>query len=249
MRVGFFIDPRRYATMGGVLASGASVEWAIENLWYRPAPGSPNGSAGTTAAGGSASSDSAAAGHGPVDYSAVVRAVEKIAAGCDGLLFLPHLRGAGAPAWEPRSRSAFVGLRSGHSREHLMRAVYEGLCYELRILLEAVENSVDVHAPALNTVGGGAKNSVWQRIKADVLGIPVNVPDVKDATSQGAALIAGVGAGVYPNFTEASRATFRPLHRFEPHPEAHRFYEKRFSLYAKLYDSLREVNIGLAESV
>ena len=226
MRVSAFIDPARYATMGGILASGASVDWAIENVW---AKSGVNGERSQEV------------------YSEVITAVEAAPVGSKGLFFLPHLRGAGAPLWEPRARGAFVGLRTIHTRQDLLRAVFEGLCFELKALLEAVKDSFDIEAKGLNTVGGGAKNRVWQQIKADVTGVPVNVPDVKEATAQGAALIAGVGLGLYANLAEASRHTFRLLDRYEPRPERTEAYAELYPLYKEIFPGLRDVNVALGE--
>jgi xylulokinase len=227
MRVGYFIDPDRFASMGGILASGASVDWAIENIWRGPGTGKTE--------------------NGLAEYEKVIAAAAEAAPGCGGLFFLPHLRGAGAPAWEPRSRGAFVGLRTTHTRSDLMRAVFEGLSFELRVLLDAVEYAFDIKTTGMNTVGGGAKNNFWQTIKADITGLTVNVPDVKDSTAQGAALVAGVGAGVYPDLVSASRRTFRLLQRSEPRPDLRAFFTERYSLYRKIYGQLREINIALAE--
>ena len=226
MRVGYFIDPDRFASMGGILASGASVDWAVENIW--------RGSGGEGK-------------NGLSDYGEVIAAASAAAPGSGGLFFLPHLRGAGAPAWEPRSRGAFIGLRTTHTRGDLLRAVFEGLCFELRVLLDAVEYAFDIKTTGMNTVGGGAKNTFWQTIKADITGLDVNVPDVKDSTAQGAALVAGVGIGVYPDLVAASRSTFRLLQRSAPRPDLRAFYAERYSLYRKIYGQLREINIALAE--
>jgi xylulokinase len=227
LRVGFFLDPERYATMAGVLAAGASVDWAVTTVWK-------NGeNAGNISA---------------RDYDEAMDAARQIDAGSGGVLYVPHLRGAGAPYWDPQSRGAFVGLRSDHTRGHLMRAVIEGLSFELRVLLQAVDNVFGT-TTTLNTVGGGARNEFWQQVKADVTGVTINCPDVEDATVQGAALIGGVGVGIFENLKDASKTVFRLRKRFEPRPEYVERYNEIFEDYVQVYPALRDLNISLTDRV
>ena len=189
IRISNFIDPDRYITMSGILASGGSVEWMIRSLWSQ---------IGTT------------------DYQEILDAIAEVPPGSSGLLFLPHLTGAGAPKWETRSKGAFVGLRVQHTKSHMVRAVYEGLSFELKILLSSVEESFGLNEKSVHTVGGGAKNHLWQQMKADITGKRVRIPDIKDATALGAALIGFVGLGVFTDFVDASRKTFKILEEYIP---------------------------------
>ncbi|TVR03182.1 MAG: hypothetical protein EA403_07460 [Spirochaetaceae bacterium] len=221
MRVGFFLDPSRYATMGGILASGASVEWVLRSIWADDEKGSPDG------------------------YHGLIEAARSVPPGCNGLCFVPHLLGAGAPIWDPGARGAFVGLRAEHSRAHLSRAVFEGLCLELRNLLDAVESSFGARVTALNTVGGGARNHFWQQLKADVTGLTVNIPDVSESTALGAALLAGVGIGVYRDMVDASQSTVRLQQSFHPNSEHRATYDRLRDVYAKIYPQIREISRSL----
>ncbi len=221
MRVGFFLDPSRYATMGGILASGASVEWVLRSIWTESTKGSPEG------------------------YLGLIEAARSIPPGCNGLCFVPHLLGAGAPIWDPGARGAFVGLCADHSRAHLVRAVFEGLCLELRNLLDAVETSFGARVTALHTVGGGARNHFWQQLKADVTGLTVNIPDVSESTALGAAMLAGVGTGVYRDMVDASRSTFRLQQRFQPSEKNRATYNRLREVYADIYPKLRDINHAL----
>lgn len=217
MRIGNFIDPTRYVTMGGVLASGGSVEWALQNISLHAKGAS-------------------------FDYDEIINSIKNIDPGSNGLMFLPHLTGAGAPLWDPRSRGAFIGLRVEHTREHLIHAVFEGLCFELFILLEAVEKCFDVSPHTLQTVGGGAKNLHWQQLKADITAKTVNIPDIQDATAQGAALVGGVGIGLFDNFLEGSQAMYRLRHTIDPDPEKHHTYQKLYKIYTELYKRISNIN-------
>ena len=220
IRISNFIDPDRYISMSGILASGGSVEWMIRSLYEN---------------------------EGLPDYQEILDAIEEVSPGSDGLLFLPHLTGAGAPKWEPRSKGAFVGLSVHHTKSHMVRAVYEGLCFELKILLRSVEQAFSSHENFFHTVGGGAKNRLWQQMKADITQKSVRIPDIKDATALGAALIAFVGLGVFTDFVDASRKTFKILEEYEPSPTDNCTYKELFSIYETLYETLLPTNIKLDE--
>ena len=174
-------------------------------------------------------------------------AVASLEPGEDIPFYVPHMRGAGAPYWDAQSRGAFVGLTSNHGRRELMRSIIEGLCFELRILLTAVANAFDYPPTSLLTVGGGAKNEVWQQIKADVTGLTVEIPDVHDGTAQGAALIAAVGIGIYGDLTEASRAVFKVKKKFEPRREKTAYYDEIFEEYRQIYPSLKKISSHISE--
>ncbi len=223
MRIGYFIEPTRYATMGGILASGRSVEWAIEHIWKSPVSDQKG-------------------------YDRMMAEVAAVPPGAGGILYQPHLTGAGAPYWDPGSRGAFVGLKSSHTRAHLMRALFEGLSFELKVLLETVEAAFDMNVPVLNTVGGGARNAVWQQMKSDITGKQVNIPDIKDATPQGAALLAAVGIGIYRDLQEASKSTFRIKRTFEPREEYQEYYGKLYKIYRQVYGSLADIHNSINET-
>jgi len=122
----------------------------------------------------------------------------------------------------------------------------EGLCFELRVLLSAVDRAFETTSTSLITVGGGARNDVWQQIKADVTGVTVEIPDVEDATAHGAALIAAVGVGVFADLAEASRSAFRLKKRIEPLSEMTDYYNAVFQEYLTLYPALREINARMS---
>ncbi len=225
-RLGRYLDPRRYVTWGGIISSGSSIDWALNQF------------ASLTGWG-------MAGNQGCPDYSEVMAAAAETPPGARGLLYLPHLRGCGAPHWEPRARGALIGLRSTHTQPELVRAVVEGLCFEVKLILDLMERVAGRKIRTLNTVGGGARNAFWQQTKADVTGRTVTVPEIEEATPLGAALLAGLGAGVYGDMVEASRFTYRVRHRFEPVAERQEVYRALFHLYKQAYPALIDLNIGL----
>jgi len=123
--------------------------------------------------------------------------VSQIAPGSNGLIFLPYLIGERSPWWNPQARGAFVGLTMSHSRADMTRAVLEGVTFNLRLILDALE-SQGANIPAIRLIGGGAQSPLWRQMLADVFARPVYILDlITEATSWGAAVAGGVGVGLY----------------------------------------------------
>lgn len=161
--------------------------------------------------------------------------------GSGGLVFLPCMQGAMAPEWNGAARGVFYGLTLAHGRAHLTRAVLEGSAFALRDILEAMVNAgLDVRR--LTIVGGGAKGTLWRQIKADVTGYPIRVPTSVETTATGAAILAAVGAGLFPSVAEATSAfvSYEP-EEHQPDPEARALYDEAYGLYRDVYAALRPV--------
>jgi xylulokinase len=95
---------------------------------------------------------------------------------------------------------------------------------------------------AVNTIGGGARNHFWQAMKASIFNRPIELPDVAEATSKGAALLAGIGIGVYRDLYDASKRTHQVKRRFEPEPEFVQQYNSIFAIYKQIYPALKNIN-------
>jgi len=177
-----FLDPERYALWGGIISSGASFEWIYRTLTSVREWGfeQPN-----------------------YDYADVLSQVDDVTAGSNGLLFIPHLRGSGAPYWNPKMRGAFFGLKITTTQKQLMKAVMEGMSFQARMIVDMHKDISKTDLDALCVVGGSVKNIVWQQIKADILQMPVELYDEPEATALGAAMLAGIGAGVYASMEDA----------------------------------------------
>ncbi|MCS7260350.1 MAG: FGGY family carbohydrate kinase [Anaerolineae bacterium] len=158
-------------SLGGV---GRSLEWLVDLLWE----------------------DSAATQERTECLRALDQAAARAAPGADGLFFYP-LAGGHAATYGP-TRGAFIGLTLTHGRGDLTRAVMEGITFELRWALEEIE-ATGVHASELTMVGGAARSVIWPRLVADITGRTVRVPASGEAASRGAAILAGRGAGLFPN--------------------------------------------------
>jgi xylulokinase len=159
--------------------------------------------------------------------------------GADGLLFLPYLFGERTPLMDPMAQGAFVGLQYRHERGHIARAVMEGVAFALR---DAVQISVQLgaHVEEMVIAGGGARSPVWRQIMADVLGVPLKRSLQEEQTVLGAALLAGVGVGLYSDALAAARLVQQYDAPITPNHEAHAFYNELYAQYQALYPSLRE---------
>ncbi len=158
-----------------------------------------------------------------------------------GILFLPYLAGSGAPHSDDRMPAIFSGLRQEHGRAHLARAVLEGVTFELEWIRRAALRLPGVAMARIVAGGGGAGNSHWLQLKADISGLPVAILPVREATLVGAALLAGVAGGVYGNSREAARWTGTAGGRvIEPRPGRHEAYQPHFARYSALQEALRQ---------
>jgi xylulokinase len=203
----------RYYVFGGQYTSGASVEWVREAL-------------------------------GGIDYDTMISEAEEVPPGSLGAFFLPHLRLANPPYDDPAARGAFVGLSTDVGRGAIFRAVLEGLAYDSRNSLEPLLDHSGIDELAtIYAIGGGAQNRLLMRIKATVLNQEIAVVGVEEATSLGAAVLGGIGAGVYADVPSALRELRYAENTIEPVPDEVPFYDAAFRrVYGRLYPSLRGVH-------
>jgi xylulokinase len=170
----------------------------------------------------------------------LLTAAARAAAGSDGVRFLPALSGSMAPRWNDAMRGSFTGLSLGTGVEQLARAVIEGCCYALRDIVDRLE-SLGVDASELRVVGGGARSDLWLQIKADVTGRPVRRILGDCATSTGAAVLAGVGAGTFTDLDEAvERAVELDPEPIAPQPQNVETYQQLYRHYRSLYDTIEQ---------
>lgn len=166
-----------------------------------------------------------------------------VAPGARGLIFLPFLNGERSPHWDPRLRGSFFGLTSGHSREHLARAVMEGVAYSLRDAASVYSTQLP---SSLRLIGGGARSRVWPQIVADVLGRAVELAQHGDS-SYGGALVAGVGVGRFEGFEAAADIAVGESLHTEHDPATHERYRELFDLYRRLTHATRPIAHHLAD--
>lgn len=161
--------------------------------------------------------------------------------GADGLMFLPYLAGERTPLMDPLASGVFVGLRLHHTPGHLARAVMEGVTFAIGECLELVsdiEGSGDLQRVIIS--GGASASSVWRQIQADVYHRPVMLSTGANHACVGAALLAGVGCGVYPSIFEACARLPQPSQEIRPDAQTATFYDQRRDLFRGLYPQLKE---------
>lgn len=173
-------------------------------------------------------------------FAELTETAEQIAAGSDGVIFLPYMAGERSPIWDPDAKGVFYGLSFDKTRAHMVRAVLEGVAYSLEHNLRtAAQTGVEVGV--LNAMGGSANSLLWTQIKADVTGKTIQVPASDTATTLGAALLAGVGCGIYADYKEAVENTIRITRVQEPDRENHEIYQCFMEKYLELYEALKPV--------
>lgn len=162
---------------------------------------------------------------------------EPIPAGSEGVIFLPYMAGERSPIWNPDAKGVYYGLGFDKTKGHLVRATLEGVAYSLEHNLRvAAETGAKVGE--LIAMGGASNSRLWTQIKADVTGKTIKVPTSDTATTLGAAILAGVGVGVYGGFEEAVKETIVITRVQEPDMEAHEQYQKYMQMYLDLSEAL-----------
>jgi xylulokinase len=154
--------------------------------------------------------------------------------GSEGLLFAPYLAGERTPHADPDARGAFVGLSARHDRGALWRAMLEGVAYGLRDSLELLRE-LGARPEIGRVSGGGARSELWLRILASVLGLPLETTESEEGSAFGAALLAGVRAGVFADVDDAVVRCVRPQRRIEPEWD----YQDGYRRFRRLYPTLR----------
>jgi xylulokinase len=159
--------------------------------------------------------------------------------GCEGLTFLPYLTGERTPHLDPQARGAWVGLGLHHTRSHLMRAALEGVAFSLKQGLEALE-ATGVKATELRLAGGGTQEIAWQQLLADVLRVPLYTTTVVAASARGAALLAGIGIGVYEDAKATLNLTPKPTLAVTPRSDEAALLAA-WGRYQALYPQLKKI--------
>jgi xylulokinase len=169
-----------------------------------------------------------------------------VAAGSDGLVFLPYLNGERTPHADPNARGSFVGMNLTHTRGHMTRSVMEGITFALRDSLEII-TSLGVPVRQIRASGGGSKNPMWRQMQADVFGKKITTLEVEQGPAYGVALLAAVGDGAYSSIESACKATIQVADETKPNRAAVKNYNRLFPVYRDLYGRLKDSMNQLAE--
>ncbi|MCR4656198.1 MAG: xylulokinase [Lachnospiraceae bacterium] len=209
--------PGLYAPNGTMQAAGASYSWAGKQLCSEE------------------KREAASGGGSP--YDIMNRLVEKSRPGAGGVFFLPYLLGERAPRWDPFAKGAFIGLTAESTKGDLLRSILEGVAMNLSVCLDILKSRVSISE--ITAVGGGAKGEIWRSIMADVFDTDILVPDLlEEGGSMGAAVIGGVGAGVFSGFDAVSRF-FKVRDRIKPAEENVTLYRGKKIIFDRLYEALK----------
>ena len=172
-------------------------------------------------------------------YQALADAAAKVTPGSEGLFFLPYLAGERTPHMDPEARGGFYGLTLRHERGHLVRAVMEGVVFALR---QGLELMLDLGVPAERIVasGGGTQHPLWLQLQADIFNRPIHRTETSEAAAVGAALLAGVGAGIYADGETACRRAVRWSEEvINPIPQHVAGYGEAYESFRQIYPALR----------
>ncbi|MCL4296352.1 MAG: hypothetical protein KJ077_11515 [Anaerolineae bacterium] len=179
---------------------------------------------------------------GGVDWNYLMAAAAASPPGARGVMFLPHMSAAGCPVVDARSLGAFVGLSNFVAQGDMLRAIIEGLDYQVLDIITALEGGLGIKPDKLIVVGGAARNKFWMQNKADVAGRPIEVPEIEEATPLGAAILAGIGVGLYRDEQDAFEHVYKPGQTYEPNPELASCYAEWFKIYQQLYPTLKPIS-------
>jgi xylulokinase len=176
-------------------------------------------------------------------------AIERLAAsappGCEGLLFHPYLMGERSPHWDPHLRGDLVGIGAHHELRHFARAILEGVAFSVRDCARALDELPESVIDRRLT-GGGAQSAVWRQILCDILGHALTHARARDAAF-GSALLAGVAAGLFPDWRPALAACPVDEERLEPDPGVHALYDEYFDVYCDVARDLVRHSHRLAD--
>jgi len=162
----------------------------------------------------------------------------------DDVYFVPGLVGLGAPHWDSYARGTIVGLTRGTGRAHLARAALESMCYQTRDAVEAMAADAGIDIPTFKADGGAAANRWMMQFQADILGVPVEVPETLETTALGAAYLAGLAVGFWAD-QEELKNRWRLRRRYEPQMDE----EERERLYGRWKEALERSKSWAQEAV
>lgn len=176
-------------------------------------------------------------------YEDLLAEAERVPPGSEGLLCLPHFSGTATPTFRSEVRGGFVGFTLGHSRAHMVRAVAEAVCFECRDALSLAARAGQPVA-SLRMLGGATRSDFWMQTLADVVRLPLEVPECGEAPVLGGAVFAGVGAGRFASIPEGAAAFCRPGRSFAPRVDAASAYDPAYAAYRQAMERLYPGALG-----
>jgi xylulokinase len=207
--------PGRWFVMGVTQSAGLSLRWFRDQFAC-----STNGN-----------SDS---------YEQLTARAANVPPGSDGLLWAPYLMGERTPYLDPNARAMLAGLTASHKRDHVIRAILEGVAFSLRDTF-TIFKEIEVPVETIRLGGGGARSKLWRQIQADIYGQQVEIVEAEEGAAYGAAILAGVGAKAWPSVDAACDAVVRVAGSVSPNSEDSRVMEKAYAAYRRLYPAMKSI--------
>lgn len=212
--------PGRWHVMGVTQAAGLSLRWFRDNF----EPATPNA------------------------YERLSVEAAAANAGCDGVLWAPYLMGERTPHLDPDARAALVGLTARHGRAHIIRAILEGVAFSLKDTLQ-IFAEMNVPVRQIRLGGGGARSQLWRQIQADIYEHEVEIIVADEGAAYGAALLAGVGAKIWPDVDTACNIAVKVGKKVTPESTNYGVLRERYAEFRSLYPALRTVRLANAAKV
>jgi xylulokinase len=209
--------PGRWHVMGVTQAAGLSLRWFRDTF------------------------STHSAGHVVDTYDQLVAAAASTPPGADGLLWAPYLMGERTPHLDANARAALVGLTASHTRGHVIRAILEGVAFSLEDTF-TIFDEMNVPVKTIRLGGGGARSALWRQIQADVYAHEVEIVEAEEGAAYGAAILAGVGAQIWPSVDAACNSVVRVAARVQPRPENARTMKSSYQAFRRLYPALKSIN-------
>lgn len=209
--------PDAYYSMGVTLAAGNSLDWYKDNFAEN------------------------------ISYETLLENIDDINIGSNGLLFAPYISGERTPYTDSQIRKTFLGIDISHTRDHFTRSVLEGITFSLRDSIELMRAHADKDFSEIVSVGGGAKNSSWLQMQADIFNTPIVTLQTEQGPAMGATMLAAVGVGWFDSFKECAEAFVKYDRTYTPMPENVKKYEHVYANYQKVYPTIKDLSHNLSK--
>jgi xylulokinase len=209
-------SPNRWHVMGVTQAAGLSLRWLRDTLFKDCATGSKS------------------------IYDQMTAEAEAAPPGAEKLLWAPYLMGERTPHLDPDVRGALVGVTASHGRAHIVRAVLEGVAFSLRDTFTIFEE-MRIPVKHVRLGGGGARSPLWRRIQAEAYGREVEIVEAEEGAAYGAAILAGVGAKLWPSVEAACASVVRVAGSVRPNPEHVAILNAQYASYRRIYPAMKSI--------
>jgi xylulokinase len=177
---------------------------------------------------------------GPNSYNELTAEAATVPPGAEGLLWAPYLMGERTPHLDPNARAALVGLTVSHSRAHIIRAILEGVAFSLRDTF-TIFREMNVPVNRIRLGGGGARSPLWRQIQADIYGREVEIVEAEEGAAYGAAMLAGVGAKIWPSVDAACDSVVRVVNRVTPIAANTATMNTGYEKYVRVYPAMKSI--------